>query len=166
MTRAACSVTVAALLAAVGACSSRHAPPHTQAPGRIVAGGAGHDGDVVVTLADCPPEVQRTINERLGGGVIREIERTTDHGEALYEVDVAMPHGIVEFDVAADGAFRGYEEGDDDDDGPGEDDDVPDDDDDDLEIPLSEVPQKAVDAALAAVPGIVLEEASVEMEDG
>ena len=160
MTRTACTVTVAALLAAVGACSSQHAPPNSEAPGGIVRGdgpAGGQDGDVVVALADCPPEVQRTINEHLDGGAIREIERTTDHGETLYEVD-----------VAADGAFRGYEEGDDDDDGPG-DDDGPDDDDgedDDIEIPLSDVPQKVIDAARSAVPGIVFEEASVEMEDG
>src|SRR5690606_41342528 len=100
MTPAACSVTVAALLAAVGACSSRHAPPHTQAPGRIVAGGAGHDGDVVVTLADCPPEVQRTINERLGGGVTREIEPPAGPGAGRYEVDVQVRHGVVDLAVA------------------------------------------------------------------
>lgn len=39
-------------------------------------------------------------------------------------------------------------------------------DEDDQEISLSEVPQAAKDAALAAVPGLVLSEAEKESEDG
>ncbi|MFG0330081.1 MAG: PepSY domain-containing protein [Phycisphaerales bacterium] len=41
-----------------------------------------------------------------------------------------------------------------------------DDDEDEIEIPLDEVPDHVKDAAIAAVPGIVLEEAEMETEDG
>lgn len=127
----------------------------------------GQEGDVIVTFEECPAAVQATIRDHLDGGELVEIERTTDHGEVLFEVDVRGDEGIFEFDVAEDGAFRGYEE-----DGPDEDDDDPEDpddgdeDDDEEEIPLSEVPQVVKDAAMAAVPGLVLEEASRETEDG
>lgn len=110
------------------------------------------DSDEIVTLGQCPEAVQATIKAHLDGGSIKEIERTTDHGEVLYEVDVTGDEGIVEFDVAEDGAFRGYEE---------EDDEA---DENEEEIPLSDVPQNVKDAAIAAVPGIVLEEAERETE--
>jgi uncharacterized membrane protein YkoI len=41
-----------------------------------------------------------------------------------------------------------------------------DDDDDEQEIDLSQVPQAVKDAAIAAVPGLVLQEAEVETENG
>jgi hypothetical protein len=90
-----------------------------------VAGRTHDDGDEVVTLAECPPAVQATIRAHLDGGTITEIERTTDHGEVLYEIDVAVGDDVVEFDIAEDGSFRGYESDDDDDD---DDHDGPDDD--------------------------------------
>lgn len=124
----------------------------------------GDEGDEAVALEDCPDAVQATIRAHMDGGTITELERTTDHGEVLYEVDVRTGKGVVEFDVAADGTFRGYE-ADDDDDAAGEDFDD-DGDDEEVEIPLSEVPQAAIDAAKAAVPGIVFEEAEREIEDG
>ena len=76
-------------------------------------------------------------------GTIKEIERTTDHGEVLYEVDVQNAAGVFEFDVAEDGTFRGFEE---------------------EEIPLSEVPDHVKIAAIAAVPGLVLKEAERERD--
>ena len=88
---------------------------------------------------------------------------------------------MLEFDVAENGAFRGYEDdGEDVDDAWGDnddsedegdadddvsDDDADDDDDgDDQEIPLSEVPDHVKAAAADAVPGIILEEAEIEHE--
>jgi len=126
-------------------------------------GSSHEETDVIVSLEECPGAVQATIRDHLDGGELIEIERTTDHGEVLFEVDVQGDEGIFEFDVAEDGAFRGYEddgaEDEDDDDDDGEEDE------DEEEIPLSEVPQVVKDAAAAAVPGIVLEEASRETED-
>lgn len=74
------------------------------------------ESDVPVSLEECPAAVQATIRAHLDGGEITELERTTDHGEVLYEVDVRTADGVVEFDVAEDGTFRGYEADDDDDD--------------------------------------------------
>jgi len=126
--------------------------------GSLGVGGAKPDADRPVTLEPCPPEVQDTIASRLDGGDTTELERTTDHGEVLFEADVVTAHGIVEFDVAEDGTFRGYEEEGDDDDR--------DDDEGEEEIPLDEVPDHVKLAAEEAVPGIVLEEAERETEDG
>jgi len=60
--------------------------------------------------------VQETILAIVGVGAIDEIERTTDHGEVLYEVDATGDEGEFEFDVAEDGTFHGFEDEDDDDD--------------------------------------------------
>ncbi len=73
--------------------------------GLTAARGAGDDE--IVMLAQCPVPVQVTIQAHLAGGALREIERTTDHGEVLFEVDVNTGAGILEFDVAEDGAYRG-----------------------------------------------------------
>lgn len=130
-----------------------------------VYGTQGEDGDEAVTLESCPEAVRATIRSHMQGGEITELERTTDHGEVLYEVDVRTDSGVVEFDVAADGTFRGYESGDDDD-GPDDELDDGDDDGEEVEVPLGEVPQAAIDAAKAAVPGIVFGEAEREVENG
>lgn len=94
--------------------------------GSSVPASAMAEGDVVVLLEDCPRAVQATIGAHVDDGMLMEIERTTDHGEVLYEVDVRIDGRVVEFDVAEDGTFRGYEdeddEGDDDDDDSDEDD--------------------------------------------
>jgi uncharacterized membrane protein YkoI len=121
------------------------------------------EGDLPVTLDECPRAVQKTIRAHLDGGDIIELERTTDHGEVLFEVDVRHDDRIVEFDVAENGAFRGYEADDDSDDAFEADDD---DDVDEMEeaIPLDQLPAHIVDAALAAVPGIELTEAEIERE--
>ncbi len=47
-----------------------------------------------------------------------------------------------------------------------DDEDDGDEEEDEIEVPLSEVPDNVIDAALAAVPGIELEEAEVETENG
>lgn len=120
------------------------------------------ESDEVVAFEDCPDGVQATITDHLDGGTITEIERTTDHGEVLFEVDVRTDDGVVEFDVAEDGTFRGYEnDGDDDDDGDGDDDEGGDDDDGDgddeheEEIGLDQVPRKVLHAAQGAVDGVL-----------
>lgn len=160
------------ILAAAGCANDEKSAMHQTSSGDSRAMGMygtqdGDEGDEAVALEDCPEAVQATIKAHLDGGTITELERTTDHGEVLYEVDVRTDAGVVEFDVAADGAFRGYE-ADDDDDAGGEDaaDDMDDDDEFEEEIPLGEVPDLVLDAAKAAVPGIVFEEAEREVEDG
>ncbi len=80
------------------------------------------DGDVQVTLAECPAAVQTTIAQHVGNGSINEIERAPN-GD--YEVDANGADGQFEFVVGPDGLYKGPEGDDDDDD----DDDGPDDDD-------------------------------------
>ena len=80
---------------------------------------ADEDGDVQVTLAECPPAVQATILQHVGDGVINEIERAPSGN---YEVEVAAPNESFEFVVAGDGTYLG-----DDDDGDDDDDDEDDD---------------------------------------
>jgi uncharacterized membrane protein YkoI len=92
----------------------------------LTAGATGRtaNDDEVVTIDQVPDAVRRTIESHLRGGTIREIERTTDHGRVLYEVDVRTKDGVVEFDVEADGTFAGYEDdGEEDEDRDGEEDD-------------------------------------------
>ena len=170
MIRATIGLGTAATLTALAGCAPGESIPAPGA-GRVQS---GQSEDQVVTLSECPAEVQTTIQAHLHGGAIKEIERTTDHGEVLYEVDVTTDEGVIEFDVAEDGTFRGYEEDDDDD--AGEDEDGPEDDmglddddddgdeDDEEEIPLADVPDNIMQAALAAVPGLVLEEAAIERD--
>ena len=115
------------LLLPIGGCASNESASADSASKREaetvslgVAASSRTDDDEAVTLAQCPAAVRTTIEAHLNGGSIVELERTTDHGEVLYEVDVRGADGVAEFDVAEDGTFRGYEE--DDDDGDGEDD--------------------------------------------
>jgi uncharacterized membrane protein YkoI len=173
MTRTITLLTCILLLLAIGGCAGGDSVSADSASNRddkTVALGLTSsqkiEDDEVVTLEQCPAAVQDTIEAHLDGGSIIEIERTTDHGEVLYEVDVRGADGVLEFDVAADGAFRGYEGADDD--GDDEEDEGDDEDGDDEgvdeEIPLSEVPDIVKDAAMNAVPGLVLEEAERETE--
>jgi hypothetical protein len=70
------------------------------------------EGDVEVTLAQCPPAVQTTIKNQVGSGSIDEIERSPSGN---YEVDATGANGSFEFVVAGDGTYLGPEDEDDDD---------------------------------------------------
>ncbi len=158
------------LLATLGCECCEDGPGTTTAPINLISAGlissSQGDGDEIVIFDRCPDAVQKTINAHLDGGTIKEIERTTDHGEVLYEVDVINTDSIVEFDIAADGTFRGYDN-DTEDEADGDDEfDTDGDDDDEVEIPLSEVPDLVKQAALDAIAEIVLEEAERETENG
>ncbi|MCA9279260.1 MAG: PepSY-like domain-containing protein [Phycisphaeraceae bacterium] len=121
------------------------------------------DSDEIVTLAQCPAAVQDTINAHLNGGTIQEIERTTDHGEVLYEVDVTSNEGVIEFDVAEDGTFQGYEQ--DDDDNGIDDDEEEDDDETDVNVTLDEVPAAVKATILANLNGGTITELERSTED-
>jgi hypothetical protein len=88
------------------------------------------------------------------GAVIVEIERTTDHGATLFEVDARGQDGTFEFDVAEDGTFRGMEANDADDHGGNnaDDDDDDDDDDGDVQVTLAQCPA-AVQATIVQYVG-------------
>jgi uncharacterized membrane protein YkoI len=74
------------------------------------------EDDEVVQLSNLPAAVQRTIREHAKGGEIEQIERSSDDGKVVYEVEVEGAHGDFEFMVGADGAYLGedHEEADDD----------------------------------------------------
>jgi len=144
-----CVFSIAALLTA--GCSSNTSEVRSGSLSDAKSG----DSDEKVTLAECPAAVQATITQHAAGAPIIEIERTTDHGEVLYEVDVQGPDGVAEFDVAADGTFRGMEADDDDDGGNGnadDDDDDGEDEDGDVQVTLADCPP-AVQATIAQYVG-------------
>lgn len=119
--------------------------------------------DDIVTLAQCPAAVQDTISAHLNGGTIKEIERTTDHGEVLYEVDVTGDKGVVEFDIAENGAFKGYEQDDDDE---GVEDDDSDDDETDVNISIDQVSAAVKATILANLNGGEITELERSSDDG
>lgn len=80
--------------------------------------GADEDGDIGVTLDQCPAAVQATIRAQVGGGTINEIERSP---AGRFEVDANGADGQFEFVVAGDGTYLGPEVDDGDDDGPDDD---------------------------------------------
>ncbi|MBZ0170985.1 MAG: PepSY-like domain-containing protein [Phycisphaerales bacterium] len=102
--------------------------------------------DKAVTLDQVPRAVRVAILSRLDGGTITELERTTDHGRVLYEVDVRTANGVVEFDIAEDGTFAGYDNdaGEDDDDG---------EDDGDVAVRLDHVPDAVREMIVATLHG-------------
>ena len=71
------------------------------------------DGEVEVTLEQCPPAVQSTIKNCVDNGTINEIEQTQSGN---YEVGVTTTSGSFEFAVASDGTYLGQEVDDEDDD--------------------------------------------------
>jgi hypothetical protein len=103
-----------------------------------------------VRIGDLPPAVRATIKAHAKGGTIEGIERTTLDGRTVYEVDVEMAGGDVEFLVGADGAFLGDPGQVDDEagaaDGDGEHADADGDEVVETEIPFAEAPQVVRDA--------------------
>jgi uncharacterized membrane protein YkoI len=68
------------------------------------------DDDEVVQLSRLPEAVRRTIREHAQGGDIEKIERGTEHGRVVYEVEVEGAVGDFEFIVAQDGTFLGEDQ--------------------------------------------------------
>lgn len=73
--------------------------------------------DEVVALAEVPAAVRATIEQHVGTGQIKQIERSFDHGRETYDVEIAMANGEeAEFEVAPDGTFLGMDTEDEDED--------------------------------------------------
>lgn len=71
--------------------------------------GAGDD-DEVVKLAEVPAPAQKTIREHAGAGTIEKIERSTERGGTVYEVEGKGASGEFEFVVGEDGTYLGADE--------------------------------------------------------
>ena len=106
MTRTIRVIATTLLLLAASGCASSDPAPGTAASNRdhdtvaLALTASSQADDEVVTLDECPAAVQTTIKVHLNGGTIKEIERTTDHGEVLYEVDVQNA-GVIDGDLSA-----------------------------------------------------------------
>ncbi|MCB9838751.1 MAG: PepSY-like domain-containing protein [Phycisphaeraceae bacterium] len=70
-----------------------------------------------VSLDELPPAIRAELTNRLAGATIVEIERDTEHGRAIIEIEAKNPDGTtVDLIFAADGRFLRAEGGDADDD--------------------------------------------------
>jgi uncharacterized membrane protein YkoI len=67
------------------------------------------DDDEVVSLRDVPAAVRQTIKQHAKGGTIEKIERSTEDGKTVYEVEVEGHRGDFEFAVGRDGSFLGMD---------------------------------------------------------
>ena len=86
------------------------------------------DDEQTMSLSQVPDAVRTTIEQQSAGAEIQEIELEDEDGKQIYEVEVIRDGKEVEFKVAPDGTFLGYEEEDDDDDDEEDDDDDDDED--------------------------------------
>lgn len=79
------------------------------AVGSALAFTATRTDDEVVALKDVPAAVRKTIEQNLKGGKVEKIERSTEGGKVVYEVEAESTDGDFEFLVGGDGAFLGTE---------------------------------------------------------
>jgi uncharacterized membrane protein YkoI len=132
----------------------------------------GMDGDEEVPLDQVPGVVKSAAMAALPGLVLDSAEAEVEDGTLIYALSGSDDQGELEVDVTSDGTVlkveRGGDDGDQhgDDDDDGGDDEGDDDDGEEQEIALSEVPAIVMQAALAAVPGLIVEEAELEIENG
>jgi hypothetical protein len=81
------------------------------------------DDEEAVAMADLPAPVAATVEEYAAGRTIECIEIDREDGSTVYDVELESAGGELEFSVAPDGTFLGYEDEENDDDGDDEDDD-------------------------------------------
>ncbi len=74
------------------------------------------DDEQTMSLSQVPDAVRTTIEQQSAGAEIQEIELGNEDGKQIYEVEVIRDGKEVDFLVAPDGTFLGYEEEDEDDD--------------------------------------------------
>src|SRR5438128_502478 len=73
------------------------------------AGAKGHakqeknadEGEVKVTMAECPPAVQETLKASSAGGTIKEIVKEEEGGKLIYSADAVIGGKTYEINVAA-----------------------------------------------------------------
>jgi hypothetical protein len=119
VTPTACTVTLAALLASMGGCSSRHLPPQGELSDRPVAAGQ-QDDDVEIPLDQVPEIVRRAALAAVPGIVLEEASLEIEDGVEVYELEGEADGVKYEIEVTADGEVLEIEQDDGDD---GEDDD-------------------------------------------
>lgn len=115
-----------------------------------VTTGMALDDDEKVTLEQVPPAVRAVIQQKAAGGTIQEIERETEDGKVIYSVEVLRDGKTVEFEVAADGTFLGFEN----------------DDETERPIALSQAPAAVQAAAQRLANGAPITAVTMETDDG
>jgi uncharacterized membrane protein YkoI len=63
-----------------------------------------------VVLADLPAPARAAVEKWLGDGTIKQIEKETENGKVLYDVEATVKGKHVETDIAADGTVLTTEE--------------------------------------------------------
>lgn len=128
--------------------------------------------DEDVTLDQVPAAVRATILKESAGGKITEIERDTEDGTTVYELEFKINGKEFEIKIAADGTVL-ERDADDDDDGRGrghehadDDDDDDEDDDDGDDLKMAQVPKAARAALLKLAGGAKIVEVEREKEHG
>ena len=126
----------------------------------------GMDGDEAVPLDEVPGVVKSAAAAALPGLVLDSAEAEVEDGVLIYSLSGADAEGALEVDVTADGAVLKVERGGDDGDHqPRDDDEDEEGDDEEQAIPLDQVPALVLQAAQKAVPGLIVEEAELEVEN-
>jgi uncharacterized membrane protein YkoI len=141
------------------------------AEGSGPASALGMDGDEEVPLDEVPALVKAAALKAFPGLVLESAEAEVEDGVLLYSLSGTDDEGALEVEVTTEGTILEVERGEDDGDQPGDDedddgDDGEDGDDDEHPIALGEVPAHVMQAALKAVPGLIVEQAEMEVEEG
>jgi hypothetical protein len=80
----------------------------TALAGVVYAGKEGKENEQKIALTDMPVAVQKTIQDKLGGGTITETTKEMKKGKTVYQAHVKTSGGEeVEIKVAEDGTLIG-----------------------------------------------------------
>jgi len=129
------------------------------------------DKEEEMTLEQLPAAVRATVDKETQGATILELEKDTEDGKVLYDVEFKIGDTVKEISVAPDGSIVKDEEEDEDEDGEKEDSEDEEGDDDDEEENEQPVKIEELPAAVKATfdkesSGAALEELEMETEDG
>lgn len=75
-----------------------------------LAGAAAAADAKKITLKDLPPAVQKTVNDNLKGGEIRNIGKEVEHGVSQYEIETMLNGKHRDFNVDTKGSLVAMEE--------------------------------------------------------
>lgn len=123
----------------------------------------GMDGEEEVPLDQVPALVKNAALKAFPSLELESAEAEVEDGVLLYSLSGTDDEGALEVEVTTDGTILEVERGEDDED---DDDDGEDGDDEEQPIALDQVPAHVLQAALKAVPGLIVEQAEMEVEEG
>jgi uncharacterized membrane protein YkoI len=68
------------------------------------------DTPQLLKLADLPSPVRTTVEKLTAGGKIKKIEKDTENGQMIYDIEAMVNDKEVEYDIAPDGSILSSEE--------------------------------------------------------